>query len=375
MKTLHVHIGTPKTATTAIQHFCKENAKILAEKGFCYPIFPFRYPENSDAHNGRFLWAKLFDENGVRDRKQEEINFRKGMEIVKRLFETYNDIIVSDESIWRAMDSEKKDFWNVLEQEAKENGFSLHAIVYLRRQDKYYLSHWNQQVKKHRLEEPFDVYIGKRTGRLRLDYYWKLERMASVIGKECITVRRYDRETFQGGSIYSDFLSVFGLELTEEYTMAQEIRNIGLYGNTHEIKRILNSLSLMQDEKQQKYFLKLLQECSEISKKRYPCAMMSKDEISKFLEAHRAGNEKIAEEYLHETGTELFDYAIEDMPKWEKTNPYMLDDLICFIGVAVAMLHKENEDLKNAWKKTFFGKLRHRFGMILCRLGEIKLQE
>ena len=40
MKTLHVHIGTPKTATTAIQHFCKENAKILAEKGFCYPIFP-----------------------------------------------------------------------------------------------------------------------------------------------------------------------------------------------------------------------------------------------------------------------------------------------------------------------------------------------
>ena len=39
MKTLHVHIGTPKTATTAIQHFCKENAKILAEKGFCYPIF------------------------------------------------------------------------------------------------------------------------------------------------------------------------------------------------------------------------------------------------------------------------------------------------------------------------------------------------
>lgn len=342
MKTLHVHIGTPKTATTAIQHFCKENAKILAEKGFCYPIFPFRYPENSDAHNGRFLWAKLFDENGVRDRKQEEINFRKGMEIVKRLFETYNDIIVSDESIWRAMDSEKKDFWNVLEQEAKENGFSLHAIVYLRRQDKYYLSHWNQQVKKHRLEEPFDVYIGKRKGRLRLDYYWKLERMASVIGKECITVRRYDRETFQGGSIYSDFLSVFGLELTEEYTVAQEIRNIGLYGNTHEIKRILNSLSLMQDEKQQKYFLKLLEECSEVSKKRYPCAMLSKDEISKFLEAHRAGNEKIVEEYLHETGTELFDYAIEDMPKWEKTNPYMLDDLICFIGVAVAMLHKHS---------------------------------
>ena len=29
MRTLYVHIGTPKTATTSIQMFCVENQKVL----------------------------------------------------------------------------------------------------------------------------------------------------------------------------------------------------------------------------------------------------------------------------------------------------------------------------------------------------------
>ena len=53
MKALHIHIGAPKTATTAIQFFCSENAEVLARKGFCYPIFPFSYPGIAPGHNGR----------------------------------------------------------------------------------------------------------------------------------------------------------------------------------------------------------------------------------------------------------------------------------------------------------------------------------
>lgn len=345
MKTLHIHIGTPKTATTAIQSFCKENAKVLEKHGYCYPIFPFYYPGNADAHNGKFLLSELFDENGNRDRIQEEKNFREGMDIVLQLFETYDDIVVSDESIWRGMDSEKKGLWQLMKKEAEANGFSLHVVVYFRRQDKYYLSHWNQQVKKLRSEETYEEYAN-RVGRFRLDYYAKLERMASVIGKECITVRRFDRQEFEGGSIYSDFLSVIGLSLTDEYVVTQEMRNMGLYGNTHEIKRILNGIPQMKDGKWQMYFLDILQDCSEISKKQYLSEMMSKEEISEFLEAYRSGNQKVAEEYLHETGTDLFDYSVSDLPKWEKDNPYFIDDVVRVFGVAVAKLHQENEDLK-----------------------------
>ena len=33
MKTLYIHIGCPKTATTSIQYFCNENKEILSKNG------------------------------------------------------------------------------------------------------------------------------------------------------------------------------------------------------------------------------------------------------------------------------------------------------------------------------------------------------
>ena len=35
MRTLYVHIGTPKTATTSIQMFCVENQKVLNKQSAC----------------------------------------------------------------------------------------------------------------------------------------------------------------------------------------------------------------------------------------------------------------------------------------------------------------------------------------------------
>ena len=34
MKTLYLHIGTPKTGTTSIQHFCYDNMNRLSEEGY-----------------------------------------------------------------------------------------------------------------------------------------------------------------------------------------------------------------------------------------------------------------------------------------------------------------------------------------------------
>ena len=43
MKTLYLHIGTPKTATTSLQHFCEENETIFKENNYCYPLFPRKF--------------------------------------------------------------------------------------------------------------------------------------------------------------------------------------------------------------------------------------------------------------------------------------------------------------------------------------------
>ncbi len=369
MKVLHIHIGAPKTATTSIQFFCSENAAVLAKKGFCYPIFPFSYPGIAPGHNGRFLLGKLKDENGVRNIAQEEKNFKEGMEIVNELFKKYDNIVVSDESIWRGMDSEKKDLWEVMMQEAEKGGFKLHIIVYFRRQDKYFLSHWNQQVKKQRSEETFEAYAD-RINRLRLDYYGKLSRMAEIVGKENITVRRFESGQFEGGTIYSDFLTTLGLTLTEEYNVSQEVRNTGLYGNTHEIKRLLNSFPEMKQGRTQYFIMETLQKCSDFSKEKYPAEMYSKEEIEAFLEPYKEGNRKIAEEYLNEQGKELFDNTVKDLPKWQKDNPYMLEDLIRFTGVMGMSLYQENQQLKKELEELSneFFHIRHPFKTIARKL-------
>ncbi|MFR3342906.1 MAG: hypothetical protein ACLTS6_01585 [Anaerobutyricum sp.] len=49
-------------------------------------------------------------------------------------------------------------------------------------------------------------------------------------------------------SIYDDFLDIFGLALTDEYTISTFERNARLSGNTNEIQRILNSVPVCQPE-------------------------------------------------------------------------------------------------------------------------------
>lgn len=200
-------------------------------------------------------------------------------------------------------------------------------------------------MKKQRSEEVFEAYAD-RVDRLRLDYYRKLSRMAEIVGKEHITVRRFESGRLEGGSIYADFLSALGLALTEEYHVSQAVRNTGLYGNTHEIKRVLNAFPEMKQIRTQLFMVEMLQKCSDFSKKQYPAEMYSKEEIETFLEPYREGNRKIAEEYLNEPGEELFAEEVKDLPKWQKENPYMLDDVIRFTGAVGMSLFEENQRLK-----------------------------
>ena len=99
MKTLHVHIGTPKTGTTSIQNFCVDNEKLLEKQGYCYPLFPYSYKSVAKVRNGHFLFGMITDENGTRDKEKEAANYKGGMQKLHELFRTYDNIILSDEAL------------------------------------------------------------------------------------------------------------------------------------------------------------------------------------------------------------------------------------------------------------------------------------
>ena len=344
MKTLHIHIGTAKTGTTSIQKFCADNAKILEKKGYCYPLFP-QFCSEVSSLRAHFLMESATEDPKDECPEKEKNIFRKGMDKVCGLFHSYDNVILSDESIWRGMDCERKDFWEVMKREAEAGQFRIHVIVYLRRQDSYFTSLWNQKVKSHKCKESFEDFAAN-TDVLRLDYFYKLEKIASIIGKENITVRRFVPGEFEGGSIYSDFLLAIGLSLTDEYSIEKGVYNTGLYGNNIEIKRVLNAIPQMDSEAMRELIVPALRECSKISKRPYSCAVCSQGEIKEFLSRYEEGNRKVAKEYLNLADEALFDDDISDVPKWQKDNPYMLDDIVRFLGMTILSLHQDNMEIK-----------------------------
>ena len=74
MSTVYIHVGTPKTGTSAIQVFFTKNRKLLKEKGVCYPDLGFDFPGIKSNRNAHCLNAYIYDENHkrLRDRERED---------------------------------------------------------------------------------------------------------------------------------------------------------------------------------------------------------------------------------------------------------------------------------------------------------------
>ena len=357
MKTLYLHIGTPKTGTSAIQELCVLNQETLNKKGYCYPVFKTSYAGFSKRRNGMFLQKSIY-KDGVRQTEEEKKFFEENMNEVFHLFKTYDNVILSDEGIWAASYELRRSLWKDLKELGGSHDFAVKVIVYLRRQDVYMVSIWKQRVKGNALKKsdgdiPWEEYIANVPENLQLDYYAALERISAALGKENIIVRRYERGSFPDGLIQADFLKVIGLELTDEYVLEKETVNQSLSGNTCEIKRVVNTLEDIT-EKESLFLRRALLGYSRISEEAYPRSMFSVQEAKDFMEKFRQGNRKVAKEYMNEPDGELFEMSFPDAEKWEKDNPYMLDDVIRFAAESdisvLRRMEEENKALKDELK-------------------------
>lgn len=341
MKTLYVHIGTMKTGTTAVQGFLWDNRDVLEKYGFGYPDLHWLSQTVTRRRNGRFLVEPL--ENS----QLEQEVFRKGMDYVEKLFETYENIVLSNEGIWGATYNRRASLWQELMQEGEKHGFQVKVIVYLRRQDEYLSSCWNQMIKMNTKEgvREWDEYLENIPKGRQLEYDKKLDSISEVIGKENVIVRRYEFKEFYQGSIYADFLQCMGLTMTDEYQVIQETRNGKLAGNMVEIKRIINTMPNI-DENQNFYLRDVLLKISEDKRVEQHYSMLSKREAEEFLKKYEEGNSYVAREYLHEDAP-LFDDTIKESIKWEKENENVTDDVIRYITGLGMQLKSENSQLKS----------------------------
>lgn len=353
MKILYLHIGTPKTGTTSIQHFCYDNRKVLEEKGYCYPMFSHPYPNTRSRldfkRNGLFLQAIYSDAQGVRDKAVEEELLKNGLQKVQELFQTYDHVILSDEGIWRAAASRRKTIWKELREEGEKGGFTVKVIAYVRKQEELIESWWNQTVK-HGISESnvftWEEYQEAYPKYINLDYYALLKAAADELGTENILVRRFHRNFFEGGSLLDDFMYLLGLELTEEYQVSdQSVKNTKMSENYCEIKRIINGMPEVSLKERWRYE-RIMRNLSPRSNAEYPCRMFSPEEAADFMKKYEESNQKLYETFLAD-GKPLFVEKENPPEKWQEDNPYMLADLVRFV-VACDLDRKKEQEKQQA---------------------------
>lgn len=381
MKTLYLHIGTPKTATSSIQKFLTDNSENLEKKGYCFPPSQYTYPKVNPRRNGHFLIAKVRDENGKKDVEKEQWYWDEGMKQVREKFKKFDQVILSDESIWYCLSYRKKSVLRDLQKEAQKDHFQIKVIVYLRRQDDFLLSRWNQFIKQNMsyvAKLTCDEYFneGYKKEEKLFEYDRKLDEIAEVIGKENLIVRRFEPKVWNNGSIIYDFMHEIGLDANDGFCPLEETVNLRIGKNETEMKRLIN-LNPDFSPKEIAYMGNFLKDISKDDQEKVPTAMLSKEEVQQFLAKYEAGNKRVEEEYIGD-GKPLFSDTVKDLPKWSPQNDTMQQDTFRFFTAMMMDLYRENEqqkaDIKELKKevenlKKFRDKIKHPSRIILGKIA------
>lgn len=280
-KTVYFHIGTHKTGTTALQKFFVDNREVLEGKGLTYDFY------NDSEMNQGYL---------VKPEKWEGLVFDQNKNYIISGEDFYSHILSIPEVI-----------------KEKLSSFNIQFIVYFKRQDLMKQSVYNQIVKMHGFTKEVS-----EDNHYNLNYYDFIKKLEGQFPESELTVRVYEKGQFEGGSIYSDFLKILNLELTDEYQIERKVVNPSLTTEKMEFARHLNMLNLPVGFRTQlsKLVVRSALESNEVSLFRKQ-DLISPKQAKKLLEQFEFGNKAIAREYLGREDERLFYEKVSEDPNWK----------------------------------------------------------
>ena len=195
-KRLIVHIGGAKCGSSAIQAYIAKNADVLARSGILVP------GEQFDTHSrisGQQIWffQNLLKEPGARDVVRSRLrNLSELMNV-----SGYGTAVVSAENLIN-----DGRFAEMIKAASGE--FDVQVVAYIRRQDDYFISAWQQWKLK--VHDRIEDYIADK---LLADANW--DRMfvpwEAAFGRERMTVRLFRRDKLVDSDVVADFMASTGL--------------------------------------------------------------------------------------------------------------------------------------------------------------------
>lgn len=218
-RTLYLHIGAHRTATTSIQQFLRQNFFALQKMGY---LNPFAAGRNVTLFNKIFAGEQDIDDlaNDLNDRAD-----------AKKF--PIHSFILSDEDICMRED---------LTPLARfSDHFNVKVLFSLRRQD-LWLESWHQQNVKWQWNPALSHLTFPEFLERRQDFHWihydrLTQKLANLFGAENVTLRVFERQQMTGGPIGS-FCQDINLSDTTGFTEPPHV-NSSLAPLTSELMRSL----------------------------------------------------------------------------------------------------------------------------------------
>ena len=248
-KRVYLHIGYYKTGTSSIQHYCDSHKKKLLSHGILYPATGLLAPNGTHG----LLSLKRLEEIGedapqwfrIKIGKIKHVDTAESIwkRAVREIDASPADrIVISSEAFvkYAANDKTKALIREVCEYLAS---YDVRIICYIRRQDDYLESWYNQIVKAgHPVPYGCSLKTLEGLGPMQQNFLKTLDAWEEVFGRERMIVRIYDRGMLVGNDVVCDFLHLLSIkeDFGEDGPCGGIQKNVGLSKRLIEIKRRYN---------------------------------------------------------------------------------------------------------------------------------------
>ncbi len=231
-----VHLGGPKTGSTAIQRFLSVASRDLAERGILYPDVGLR---GFGHHDLAFLLGGGYPEWAT---PQSRGLSALVADLHTALQRPEPSVVLSSENFF--LQPAPEELREAIE--SAESGRRARLLVYLRRQDHLVVSWYNQAVKAQGFSGSFAECLEATAPQW--DFEAQLERWASVFGPDALSVRLYEPNHLARGEVVADLLTELGTDPKGLPAPEQSV-NSGLCRELLEFQRQINRLPLTVQEK------------------------------------------------------------------------------------------------------------------------------
>lgn len=302
MKTLYIHIGTPKTGSSTLQHFFENNEEALLRNGIYYPKgIPYDRWGGQESTAGNFAWVTRLN-----------LGMDQIVRTVREWFEVSDKVLLSTEHIWLEI-GDKASFLAGIRSSADD--LEVKVIVYLRKQIDYLESQYREWVRLVLLEESIQEVCDFNNTVLKvvkdsLDYYAVLEKTAQAVGRENMIVRPYEKGQFQNQNIVDDFMRILGVHTDSSFVLPEKNLNPPISNPALELKRQMNASAKAEQKIMNDCFYDILMQDGTERAEKGECAhfksLLTYQQRQEFMQRFEEGNRKIARYYLNREEGKLF---------------------------------------------------------------------